>query len=1071
MKLLLMVLILTLFHVSALFAKNNTNSSRSVKSYFFPERMHSQNIEALGSQFSTSHYDYFLDIHFENERRVFSLYKKSPRQWQELYLEKSYDVSSDAVAFTWMQQLIRQYQLVPTTESDVERLSTFSTVPTTKESEGLWTAIEEWSPRWEQEYGRWVAKNLTPHFMVDYNLKTDCADAAYTLRWIFAYINKLPMASRLGGSRQLFTNESMQEEWLKLPTDPDWKKNQRFKKALEYVLKNTYTHTLMDDSYPVGVSADELTPGTHHLALRESSGHTMIVYKVNDPDGLPLTMLYSNLPVIVRDLIQTFFQEGQSPTLNDSGFYKIRWAQKNEKGWRLIPAKAIPGYSEDQFNLKPEPNQPYFWALYRKINPDFSLVKMVQMAMKEIIERLQDRIKLVEDGYQYCLHADCSPGSAGDEDWSTPSRDRRLLMLERTLRDGMTYLSDYDSKAYLEQILLIQKQVKETTFFIEGKNHSLEQLAVAMLYRFIQSDARLPIAERWGVNTVGLGSYLVKNMQFFLKERKLRIAEAQQCQRTASCFNPKDFITKYNTTEMDTKVLTLWHGAQLICNSMDSKTDCSQLREYLLKPSYDNKSFLQWFESASLWLSNPFIAPENRWGSQEEHPFFALTTNDEAKLYLTPDKLWFVFDDNLYSKTDYKQIEFANNERFGSFHNSGSYFYTYENTKSETQDGTDTTNEVTLRFYQPPHRLISKVSLKLPEEPWSERKIWWTGPNKDTLSLFVKNKYYEINLQGEIVKQAPFLRFAHGLYLKQIIFVITETGVYISDGAKDASHWVKLPLDVSFLPKIDFQVTRIIRQTDRGWAMDFPNISKFYLIEETGNYFEWAQTNIDEIFVNKAGDLIIKQDRSSRLIEVYTRGQEQSHATKSDPQRIPFTLTRTFTGNSFEAFDSVLVISTLEQKKLLTLPDLQPLPVKCETLSETEVLSDSYYTCYDHEVKRLYHRDGTLLYEGPLNSKYFDYIIEKDKQFWFLNTIRDKSDQSERAGEFNFQEYFPLSSESPVRPHFQIWKYFAEPPVNSTQSFKRLSPQGFVGNLPVIFSYLLSNKDFTVKRSKLIVFD
>ena len=50
----------------------------------------------------------------------------------------------------------------------------------------------------------------------------------------------------------------------------------------------------------------------------------------------------------------------------------------------------------------------------------------VRDGIASLIQQLEDRVKLVEDGYEYCLERNCSKGTAAYEDWSTPSRDKRL---------------------------------------------------------------------------------------------------------------------------------------------------------------------------------------------------------------------------------------------------------------------------------------------------------------------------------------------------------------------------------------------------------------------------------------------------------------------------------------------------------------------------------------------------------------------------------------------------------------------------------------------------------------------
>src|SRR3989338_7894754 len=98
----------------------------------------------------------------------------------------------------------------------------FKLVSTEVINEVLWTAEKTWDLEAEKKYQEWVAANLNEDFFFNLGIKTDCADIAYMLRWIFARIYKYPMGSTLAGSGALFTHESMKAEWRNLKTDPEW---------------------------------------------------------------------------------------------------------------------------------------------------------------------------------------------------------------------------------------------------------------------------------------------------------------------------------------------------------------------------------------------------------------------------------------------------------------------------------------------------------------------------------------------------------------------------------------------------------------------------------------------------------------------------------------------------------------------------------------------------------------------------------------------------------------------------------------------------------------------------------
>ncbi|RYZ82103.1 MAG: hypothetical protein EOP06_22245, partial [Proteobacteria bacterium] len=114
----------------------------------------------------------------------------------------------------------------------------------------IWKATQRWSWDWEKKYADWISTDITPDFFQKHNIATDCADVAYATRWIFARMNGLPAANRISGSGGLLTNESLRKQWTSLPTAKEWHQDRRFLTALNYLLNEGYTHSLVRDSYP-----------------------------------------------------------------------------------------------------------------------------------------------------------------------------------------------------------------------------------------------------------------------------------------------------------------------------------------------------------------------------------------------------------------------------------------------------------------------------------------------------------------------------------------------------------------------------------------------------------------------------------------------------------------------------------------------------------------------------------------------------------------------------------------------------------------------------------------------------
>jgi hypothetical protein len=87
----------------------------------------------------------------------------------------------------------------------------------------------QWTVEEEHRFEKWVDETITEDFFIRYKIPTDCADAVYAIRWIYARINHLPAAATTMYGRQIghwFT------DWKHLPTHPEWHRDERFRAAL-----------------------------------------------------------------------------------------------------------------------------------------------------------------------------------------------------------------------------------------------------------------------------------------------------------------------------------------------------------------------------------------------------------------------------------------------------------------------------------------------------------------------------------------------------------------------------------------------------------------------------------------------------------------------------------------------------------------------------------------------------------------------------------------------------------------------------------------------------------------------
>lgn len=364
----------------------------------------------------------------------------------------------------------------------------------------IWPTRESWSWSWEKKFAEWVSEETNAGYFRKYGISTDCADAAYAFRFIFARIHGLPAAHHLSVSKDLFSNESVLPQWSNLPTASRWHEDARFRAALDYLLRNTYTHSLMDDLYPVKISKEATLPGTIFLHLYSAeTGHTEWLYQVKGATHpSPLRILASNVPREVRDLAEYGMLDwGSQPLAGRDGLLRFRWPVRSGSGWSLVSGRSMPNYSLEQYEQGFLGNEPTFVdAVVKKILPNWA--PDAAGVMKEKTNLLKDRflarVKIVNDGYQTCqAKGGCREGSGDWENWSTPSRDGAIL---RLVEEVMGLSNDDLCK---ESCLAVLRDARAFTISnIGGSAYTLGNgIDVWQEGRF-KSDPNLPPAERWG---------------------------------------------------------------------------------------------------------------------------------------------------------------------------------------------------------------------------------------------------------------------------------------------------------------------------------------------------------------------------------------------------------------------------------------------------------------------------------------------------------------------------------------------------------------------------------------------
>jgi hypothetical protein len=381
----------------------------------------------------------------------------------------------------------------------------------------VWVDTQNWDERWEDLYAEWVRTQFNEDFFVSGrwgNMATDCADAVYAPRVIFAYDNRLPFVLPSTGQ----SNRSTAFNHI---TNSD----QRVRAFLARVFQQTSTKTLPIDTYPIAIKREYLKPGA--IWLRNShasenfiirlfaganapSGHTEVVKDVT-PSGV-VYLIGSTVPIKVRTLL-TVSNLAYLPDKQTLGFRRFIWPQNIGK-----PINVNPGYSLEQFQMGVVQNYVN--------NEDGSQVaaglKTIQQFTKDVQARLavekeskEDYItrvtrelcamlhlrkEVVQDAIAYqkktggvCMRSDVY------DNFSTPSRDKRIkLVLDQVFEALFRAPIFVSAEKKVERISPFMQSCSSIKLG-NGQSLSIEEALMGLARNRWSSDPNQTELARWGL--------------------------------------------------------------------------------------------------------------------------------------------------------------------------------------------------------------------------------------------------------------------------------------------------------------------------------------------------------------------------------------------------------------------------------------------------------------------------------------------------------------------------------------------------------------------------------------------
>ena len=524
----------------------------------------------------------------------------------------------------------------------------------------LWKATETWSMKWEQRYAQWIQDNLTTDFFIEHGIETDCADVIIGLRWIFSRIYKLPAANTMAGSDKIFSNEDMLRSWKKLPTNEIWHKDKLFMTALDYLMNNTYTHSVWKDSYPITISKKTLLEGTFFLNLEDVSGHVRIVAQTNFSSltEIPLIMRASTVPRGLRRLSEEVFLNFERPTITNSGFRAMRWAVKDGRDFELKSEKSHSSYGLNQYDDDfIGEGESFALGVFKAVRPDFSKEILINAGLSDILETLEFRKSVVMEGYEACQIVDCSPGTAAYDAYSTPSRDSKIRKLFKSLDQLVESLVPVFPKMrerWLEALKKAEFTVLGTTINMNQARYLFEEAQVSF-------DPRDALNARWTITTEGMAELMHSRLTELFKSRESRVNERVACEK--NCFPKGNWYWDANTYELDQSIAQHNYLMRNFCQKFPSENCQNDLAIDLngktIKAGGLEMTLLGWNDRIPFFNSDPRAAKNFSWGEALGASFHLPSFN---KIELTESLIAVLDNKTAYDLIKQSRLEFPKNE-------------------------------------------------------------------------------------------------------------------------------------------------------------------------------------------------------------------------------------------------------------------------------------------------------------------------------------------------------------------------------------------------------------------------
>jgi hypothetical protein len=206
----------------------------------------------------------------------------------------------------------------------------------------------------------------------------------------------------------------------------------------------------------------------------------------------PLQTWESMLPVKARKLVLRNFFSARPESKIRTGLVKFRWPVLANGGWKYLPVKEHPFYSEEQYTSGfYEGCADFAEAVAKKIDlTHCEPTEKVVNVMGTITKFLRDRVPIALAGYQQCRNGGCPEGSELWEIHNTLSRDGMINLL-------MDHLSEIIELNQLDHEMM-EGMMKAISIDI-SKNRSVTFYDVYQNCSWLSPHPKDSIEARWGL--------------------------------------------------------------------------------------------------------------------------------------------------------------------------------------------------------------------------------------------------------------------------------------------------------------------------------------------------------------------------------------------------------------------------------------------------------------------------------------------------------------------------------------------------------------------------------------------